>query len=155
MCDKQSPCFAVHGFALLSMTLILVFIMISASLSFAHIQQQRIQRNQFHLNYLKARIIAVNELDLFYMVLYESPELFALVAPCTNLTLDSRQVVIPNDMMREYRLSALFYLCVEREGVFNVSLALPYNNIEQLVVQRKLITTLEHWVWQPSSLFGF
>ena len=137
------------------MTLILVFIMISGSLSFAYNQQQRIQRNQFHINYLKTRIIAVNKLDLFYIVLYESPELLALVAPCTNLTLDSRQIVIPNEMMREYMLSELFYLCVESEGVYKVSLQISYNNTERLVVQRKLITTSTPWVWQAHSLFGF
>jgi len=152
---KQSQCVAVHGFALLSMTLILVFIMISGSLSFAFIQQQRIQRNQLDINYLKTRIIAVNKLDLFYIVLYESPELLALATPCTNLTLESSQIVIPNDMMREYMLSELFYLCVEKEGVFKVSLQMSYNNTERLVVQRKLITTSTPWVWLSHSLFGF
>ena len=137
------------------MTLILVFIMISGSLSFAYIQQQRIQRNQFHINYLKTRIIAVNKLDLFYIVLYESPELLALTTPCTNLALENRQIVIPNEMMREYMLSELFYLCVESEGVYKVSLQISYNNTERLVVQRKLITTSTPWVWQPHSLFGF
>jgi len=152
---KQSSYVAVHGFALLSMTLIIVFIMISGSLSFAHIQQQRIQRNQLHLNYLKTRIIAVNKLDLFYIVLYESPELLALASPCTNLALNSRSAVTPNDMMREFMLSELFYICAEQEGVFNVLLEIPFNNIERLVVQRKLTTTSTPWIWQPHSLFGF
>ena len=155
MRDKQSSCFVMHGFALLSMTLIIVFIMISGSLSFAHLQQQRIQRNQLHLNYLKTRITAVNKLNLFYIVLYESPELLALVAPCTNLALESRQAVKPNDMMRKFMLSELFYLCAEQEGVFNVLLEIPFNNTERLVVQRKLITTSTPWVWLSNSLFGF
>jgi len=96
---------------MLTMTLVLAFIMISASLSFAHIQQQRIQRNQLHLNYLKTRIMAVNKLDLFYIALYESPELLTLATPCNELALDSRQLVVPNEMMQQYRLSERFYLC--------------------------------------------
>lgn len=152
---KRPQYLSVRGIAMLSMTLILVFITISASLSFAHIQQQRIQRNQLHLNYLKTKIMAANKLDLFYVVLYESPELLALVQACTNVELDSSQLVTPNEMMRQYTLSDSFYLCAEEEGVFNVSIMLTYNETERLVMQRQLITISTPWTWQPRSLFGF
>jgi len=140
---------------MLSMTLILVFITISSSLAFAHMQQQRIQRNQLNLNYQKAKIIAANKLDLFYIVLYESPQLLALSQPCTDLALDNHQLVIPNDMMRQYMLSERFYLCVEKEAIFNISIVVSYNDTEQLVMQRQLITTSMPWTWQPNSLYGF
>jgi len=139
---------------MLTMTLILAFIMISASLSFAHIQQQRIQRNQLHLTYLKTRIMAVNKLDLFYIALYESPELLTLATPCNELELDSHQLVAPNEMMQQYMLSERFYLCRVKEGYFNVSLVLTYNDTERLVIQQQLITTAIPWVWQSRYLFG-
>jgi len=155
MVSKQPRYRTARGFAMLSMTLILVFITISSSLAFAHIQQQRIQRNQLHLNYLKAKIIAANKLDLFYIVLYESAELLALSQSCTNLAIDNHQLVIPNDMMRQYMLSERFYLCVENQTVFNIAIVVTYNDTERLVMQRQLITTSMPWTWQPNALYGF
>ena len=140
---------------MLSMTLILVFMTISSSLAFTHIQQQRIQRNQRHINYLKAKIIAANKLDLFYIVLYESPELLALSPPCTNLALETHQLVIANDLMHQYLLSERLYLCIEEDAVFNIAIEVHYNNTELIVMQRQLITTLMPWTWQPTSLYGF
>ncbi|PKH04719.1 hypothetical protein [Moritella sp. Urea-trap-13] len=145
---------AVRGFAMLSMTLILVFLTISSSLAFAHMQQQRIHRNQLDLNYLRAKIIAANKLDLFYIVIYDSPELLTLLQPCTNLALDNHQRVTPNAMMQQYMLSEPFYLCVEKAAVFNITIAITYNNTERLVMQRQLVTTSMPWTWQPSSLYG-
>jgi len=155
MVSKQPRYRTARGFAMLSMTLILVFITISSSLAFAHIQLQRIQRNQLHLNYLKAKIIAANKLDLFYIVLYESAELLALSQQCTNLAIDNHQLVIPNDMMRQYMLSERFYLCVENQTVFNIAIVVTYNDTERLVMQRQLITTSMPWTWQPNALYGF
>jgi len=155
MVSKQPRYRTARGFAMLSMALILVFITISSSLAFAHMQQQRIQRNQLHLNYLKAQIIAANKLDLFYIVLYESAELLALSQPCTNLAIDNDQLVIPSDMMRQYMLSERFYLCVESQAVFNIAIVVTYNDTERLVMQRQLVTTSVPWTWQATSLYGF
>ena len=155
MALKQPTFYAVRGFAILSMTLILVFITISGSLAFAHIQQQRIQRNQLNLNYLKAKITAANKLDLFYIVLYDSPALLTLLPACTNLALDNHQRVTPNARMQQYRLSDEFYLCAEEEAVFNITVAITYNDTEQLIMQRQLMTTSMPWTWQPTSLYGF
>lgn len=152
---KQPGFCTVRGFAILSMTLILVFITISSSLAFASIQQQRIQRNQLNLNYLKAKITAANQLDLFYIVLYESPELLSVLPTCTNLVLDNQQRVTPNAMMLQYQLSEVFYLCVEKEAVFNITIAITYNDTEQLIMQRQIMTTSLPWTWQPISLYSF
>ncbi|QUM75482.1 hypothetical protein HWV00_04115 [Moritella sp. 24] len=137
------------------MTLILVLISMSASLSFAHIQQQRIQRNQLELNYLKTRMAAANKLDLFYIVLYDSPALLALATPCSGLELDKQHLVIPNDMMRQYSLLEPFYLCIEKEGYFNITIEVSYNDTERLIMERQIITLSTPWVWQPRSLQGF
>ncbi|MCJ8349515.1 hypothetical protein [Moritella sp.] len=155
MTSKQPQSHAVRGFFMLSMTLILVFITISSSLAFTYIQQQRIQRNQRHINYLKAKIIAANKLDLFYIVLYESPELLVLSPPCTNLALDTHQLVIANDLMHQYLLSERLYLCIAEDAVFNIAIEVTYNNTELIVMQRQLITTSMPWTWQPTSLYGF
>ena len=155
MTSKQPQSHAVRGFFMLSMTLILVFITISSSLAFTYIQQQRIQRNQRHINYLKAKIIAANKLDLFYIVLYESPELRVLSPPCTNLALDTHQLVIANDLMHQYLLSERLYLCIAEDAVFNIAIEVTYNNTELIVMQRQLITTSMPWTWQPTSLYGF
>ena len=155
MTSKQPLSHAVRGFFMLSMTLILVFITISSSLAFTYIQQQRIQRNQRHINYLKAKIIAANKLDLFYIVLYESPELRVLSPPCTNLALDTHQLVIANDLMHQYLLSERLYLCIAEDAVFNIAIEVIYNNTELIVMQRQLITTSMPWTWQPTSLYGF
>lgn len=140
---------------MLSMTLILVFITISSSLAFAHLQQQRIQRNQLDINYLQAKIDAAYQLDLFYIMLYNSPALLVARQPCTNVALDNHQRVTPSAMMPQYMRSALFYLCVEKDAVFNITLTISYNDTERLVMQRRLITTSMPWAWQPSSLYGF
>ena len=155
MAHRQSAISAARGFYLVSTTLILVFIIISYSLSFAHIQVQRIQRNDLNLNYFQANMAAENELDLFYAVLYESPELLDLVSPCTNLTLDPRQLVTANDKIRQYQFVGNFYLCLEQAGYFNVSIILNYNRSEQIVLQRRLMTISKPWVWHPITLFGF
>lgn len=142
------------GFTVLSMTLILVFIMISASLSFAHIQQQRIQRNQFDINYQIAKVTGTNKLDLFYLSLYDSPELLTLAPTCNSLPLSSNQLVMPNAMMQQYKLTELFYVCLEKPNHFNISIVLVYNNTEQLVMQRQLITLSTPWIWQSRSVLG-
>ena len=146
---------SARGFALFSMTQVLIFIIISSSLSFAHIQQQRIQRNQLSLSYLKARITAEPKLELFYIALYDSPELFASIQPCTMLELDSRQLVSQNEKISQFIIAEQLYLCMEKEGYFNVSIKVPYSDSEQLVIQRKLITLSTPWVWQSRSLLGF
>lgn len=154
MTYKQSSILATRGFYLVSTTLILIFIMISFSLSFAHIQAQRIQRNDLDLNYLKAKVTAENELDLFYIVLYESPALLDFVSSCTNLMLEPDHLVIANDKMREHLLSGTFYLCLEQDGHFKVSITLAYNGLEQRILQRRLVTNSKPWVWYPITLLG-
>lgn len=154
MANKQFSMSTDRGFYLVSTTLILVFIMLNFSLSLAHIQAQRIQRNDLDLNYLKTKITAENELDLFYIVLYESPAQLDFAPPCTNLMLDPNQLFIENDKMREYLLSGDFYLCVEKDGYFNVTMTLGYNGIEQLILQRRLVTISNPWVLHPITLFG-
>jgi hypothetical protein len=154
MAYKQSSMLATRGFYLVSTTLIFIFIMISFSLSFAHIQAQRIQRNDLDLNYLKAKVTTENELDLFYIVLYESPVLLDFVPSCTNLTLDPNHLVIANDKMREQLLSGSFYLCLEQGGHFKVSISLAYNGVEQKILQRRLVTNSKPWVWYPITLSG-
>lgn len=142
---------------MLSMTIVLVFIMITTSLAFAHIQQQRIQRSQLDLRYLQAKIMAANKLDLFYIALYESPELFHLSPVCTHLDLknqglNTQQLITPNKVMVQHELNEPFYLCLVKEAVFNISVVVNYNNTEQLVLQRRLNTTLFPWTWQASAL---
>jgi hypothetical protein len=154
MAYKQSSMLAARGFYLVSTTVILIFIIISLSLSFAHIQAQRIQRNDLDLNYLKAKVTAENELDLFYIVLYESPVLLDFVPSCTNVALDSNQLVTASDKMREVQLSGSFYLCSEQGGYFKVSISLAYNGVEQLILQRRLMTISKPWVWYPITLLG-
>ncbi|MDX2321278.1 MAG: hypothetical protein QNK26_11880 [Moritella sp.] len=154
MVCKQLTISATRGFYLVSTTLMLVFIIVSSSLSFAHIQAQRIQRNDLDLNYVKAKMLADNELDIFLIALYESPTLLDFVSPCTNLTLDADQLVSPNDIMREYNLIGAFYLCVEQAGYFKVAITLSYNGTEQLLLQRELRTLSQPWVWRPILLSG-
>lgn len=155
MVYQQSPISTTAGFHLLSTTLILVFIIISCSLAFAHIQVQRIQRNDLNLNYLQARILAESELDQFYITLYTSPALLDFAPACSNSTLAPEQLVVVNNEPHQYEYIGSFYLCKEEIGYFNVSIIHHFNGSEQLILERRLLTLSEPWGWHPVSLIGF
>jgi hypothetical protein len=147
------------GFAILSLTLLLVFIAVSSSLSFAQIQQQRIQRGSIALNYQQAKIEAEMSLDLFYVALHDNAQLLqsslALAGQCANSE-TGINLPIPANIISQYTLKGRYSLCLVSENTMDVTVSImPYSGIDAVRMHRKLQFVGGQLVWLLDSTADF
>jgi len=147
------------GFAILSLTLLLVFIAVCSSLSFAQIQQQRIQRGDIALSYQQAKIEAEMSLDLFHVALHDNSELLqsslALAAQCSNSETGS-SLPIPANIVSQYTLKGRYTLCFVSANTIDVAVHIThYNGIDDVRMHRKMQIIGGQLVWLLDSTVDF
>ena len=147
------------GFAILSLTLLLVFIAVSSSLSFAQIQQQRIQRGHIALSYQQAIIEAEMSLDLLHVALHGNSALLqsslALADQCVNPE-TGISLPIPANIVSQYTLKGRYTLCSVSENTMDVAVNItPYSGIDDVRMHRKLQFIGGQLVWVLDSTGDF
>ncbi len=157
--NQQLQSLKQSGFAILSLTLLLVFIAVCSSLSFAQIQQQRIQRGTVALSYQQAKIEAEMSLDLFHVALHDNSALLqsslALAGQCSNSETGS-SLPIPANIVSQYNLKGRYTLCLVSVNTIDIAVHItPYNAVEAVRMHRKMQIIGGQLVWLLDSTADF
>lgn len=122
---RYLTCRRNHGFAVLTLSMILIAIVIFASVSYARIQQKRADRIRIDLTYQQAKLDAEIGLDLFYTSLQLSPK---TVSEILAKSYDSK-------LRTEYRASVPVSL-TSKVNLQSQLFAYPYaDNVIEIVAQ--------------------
>lgn len=143
------------GFAILSITLILVVIIVITCLSSAYLQNQRIQRYNLINLYKQSRIKAQTDLDLLYVVLHDNPALLDLAVACPYL-FNAQSLTLDPVIKAKYDLNNAFYLCKNTPSSYDIAVQIKHEiGIQDVIVQRKLTLLSGRLLWITDAVVDF
>lgn len=152
---KRDHCYNSCGFAVLSLTLMLLLITFSISVPSAFAEYKRIQRLNLALLHQQTKIKASMNLDLFYLALYESPTMLQLAKSCSTPALE-QQITFSETAREKYQLFEAVYLCQQDISSFAITVRMGHNaGVENVVASRQLQYFDGQLSWVIDSFIDF
>ena len=151
---KNLRIFRYQGFAMLSLTLMLLLVTFSISVPAAFSEYKRIQRVNLALLHQQSKVKAAMKLDLLYLALYESPMLLNLANACAKEGVVA--LALPETIIAKYQLFEPVYLCQNSASHFVITIHLDLDiGITDVIATRQLLYLDDELSWINDSFIDF
>ncbi len=134
-----------RGFAVLTLSMILIAIVIFTSVSYARVQLKRASRIQIDLVYQQAKLDAEIGLDLLYMTLLSSPQTVSgvLATPYDGKLLEEHRISVPVNLIPKVNARWQLYAYPYSDGVIELmALVQPPDSGQTVRRMRRLSVVL-------------
>jgi len=151
---KQQSQHQSQGFAILSLTVILLMITVSISLPSALSSYKRIHRTNLDTLYQQSKIKAAMQLDLYFLILYESPLLLNIADNCP-INFQTEKMQLSEIINDKYQLDG-FHLCQLSASQFDIAVRVDHGfGIESVTARRQLKFLDNKLNWVADSFVDF